>query len=465
MADTLARRLARFATSVTYESLPDEVQDRVKARILHAFGTGLAAHESPQCQREKALVIAQEGLAKGGATILGDGARVTRVGAAFVNCAYMAHRNQHDSYRMLTHPGCQVVPAALSIAEGRGCSGREFIAAVTAGIEVITRLASNPDYISAVQAHGFRSSPVFGIFGAATAAGKLLGLNGDQMVSALALAATFASGTVEGARAGTGETSLQDPTATRNGVWAALMASTGARTAESALDGEAGFYYAFTGKRDWDFSSVTEGLGQRYELVYMTSKQWPMTGYIQTPIWLAISMAQEHNLRPEEVEQIRLEMYHLETTYPSPAFPNPATRGVMSTAFGVAMALKNRSYPQYGPAIGSLENRSQSPSQQQEDPVVSRLVERIELIGTKERPPYFPRMTVVLKDSRTFVGELNGREVLRFRLKEENSLMKLLAPGLAIPEGQFDQLVKAINSLEAEANVDRLVALTIPPKR
>ena len=463
MAETLSRKLARFAVNLTYEDLPEEVRDKVKARILHAIGTGLAAHDEPISHTLERLVIAEESLPQGGATILASGVRVTRPGAASVNCSLMSVRNQHDSYRMLTHPGCQVVPAALAVAEGNEQSGKGVVAAVAAGLEVLTRIASNPEFIPAIQAHGFRSSPIHAVFGAATAAGKLLGLDEDQMMHALALAATFACGTVEGARARGGETPNQDPMGTRNGVWAAMLAKAGITGAESALEGEGGFYHAFSGRTDWDFSSVTEGLGKRYELEYITSKQWPQTGYIQTPIWLATSLAQRYDLRPETIDRIRLELYFFETTYPSPAFANPPMRGTASTAFGVATAVVHKGYPQYGPAINSVSNMSLPASEQETDPVVSQLIDRIELVGSTERKPYFPKMTVSLKDGTTYQDELNGREVLRFGLKEENELMKLLAPGLPIPQTQFDRLVSAINHLEEEPNIDEMVALTIAP--
>lgn len=465
MTETLSRKLARFAVNLTYKDMPEEVRDKVKARILHAIGTGLAAHDDATYSTLKRLVIAEESLAQGGARLLADGTRVTRAGAASANCSLMSVRNQHDSYRMLTHPGCQVVPAALAVAEGTGCSGEDVTAAVAAGLEVLVRIASNPEFIPAIQAHGFRSSPIHAVFGAAVAAGKLLGLNEDQMVHAIALAATSACGTVEGARARGGETPNQDPIGTRNGVWAAMLSKAGVTGAESALEGPGGFYHAFSGRTDWDFSSVTDGLGTRYELANITSKQWPQTGYIQTPIWLATALAQRHDIRPETIDQIRLELYFFETTYPSPAFANPPIRGIASTAFGVATAVVHKGYPQYGPTTNSVTNMSLPTSELEANPVISKLIDRIELVPSRERQPYFPKMTVILKDGTTYEDELNGREILRFGLKEEGELMDLLAPGLPIPKTQFDQLVYAINHLEEQSSIDQVVSLTIPPRQ
>ena len=463
MPESLSRLLARFAVKLTYGDMPDEVRDKVKARILHGIGTGLAAYDDSAVQILKKVVKAEEGLAWGGARIMADGSRVSRPAAASVNCALMCARNQHDSYRMLTHPGCQVVPAALSVAEDGGASGTQCVEAVAAGLEVITRLASNPEFIPAIQARGFRSSPIHGVFGAAVAAGKLLGLDEDQMVHTLALASTFSCGTVEGARVRGGEVAFQDPTATRNGVWAAILAGGGATGAESALEGEGGFYHAFSGKRDWDFPSVTDGLGERFEMTKMTSKQWPQTGYIQAPIWLSASLAKEHDLNPEEIAGVDVEMYYLETTYPSPAFPSQRLAGTEVTEFGIAMGLVERGYPQYGDAVGGIRHGPSSLEGRNINPLVPELMKRINISGTRDRAPYFPRMTVTLESGRSFTGELNGLEVLRFGLKEENELMKLLVPGLPIPEPQLNELVSLVNGLEKEPNVDRLMGLTVSP--
>ena len=425
-----------------------------------------AAHDAYEVQAFKTLVKAQEGPAQGGATILTDGSKVSRTGAAFVNCALMSSRNQHDAYRMLTHPGCQVVPAALAVAEGNGCTGKEFAAAVAAGMEVLIRICINPEVIPATHAHGFRAGGLYAVFGSAIAAGKLLGLDEDGLTSTISLANTFACGTVEGVRMwGRGEIACLDPTATRNGVWAALLAQAGFPGVETALEGQGGFYHAFTGKRDWDLSGVTQDLGKHFEFTKITSKQWPQTGYIQTPIWLSSSMAKEHDLKPEEIASVEMEMFYLETTYPTPAFPNRTTTGVNSTEFGIALSLVERGYPQYGDAVGgiatlyatSLEGRNI-------DHRIPELMQRINIIGTKERAPYFPKMTVTLKNGATYTGEMNGLEAFRYGLKEEQELMKVLAPGLSIPESQFNELITLASEMEKQPNIDRVVQLTVSPR-
>src|SRR5207253_10127345 len=114
-----------------------------------------------------------------GATIMVNGARVTKGGAAFVNAEMVMAGGKWDSFRMLTHPGTSIVPGAFVAAETAGVSGRNFITGLAAGYEVMERLAA--DFIPTVMARGFHAGPVFGIFGAAVAAAKILHLTEDQV--------------------------------------------------------------------------------------------------------------------------------------------------------------------------------------------------------------------------------------------------------------------------------------------
>ena len=116
MADTLARRFARFATSLRYEDLPPQVIDKAKACILHCLGVGLAAHGSSAVQAARAAILAEEARPEAGATILVTGEQATCYGAAFVNSALMHAKLQEDAYHTGSHPGVMIVPAALAIA-------------------------------------------------------------------------------------------------------------------------------------------------------------------------------------------------------------------------------------------------------------------------------------------------------------------------------------------------------------
>ena len=288
MAESLSRTLSRFSYALDYQALPPQVIDKIKASLLHGLIIAIVGADTGHGKAAIGFAKTEEPKADG-ATILVNGSRATRSGAVFANSKLMHTTNQSDSYRMLIHPGPCVIPAGLAAAELSGASGRELLTALVAGYEVESRIAG--DFIPSTQARGFRSSPVYGTLGAAITTGKLIGLTEDQVVTSLALAATFTGGTTEGARAGGNEMMFHEPNATRNGVMAALLARENVRGSETALEGDAGFYNAFTGNNQGRLSyvfsgppetsvaTVAEDLGQRWEIMHVTPKIYQTAGY------------------------------------------------------------------------------------------------------------------------------------------------------------------------------------------
>ena len=195
MPDSLSRQLARWAVNLNAGDLPPAVVDKMQTSLLHAAVVAIVGADTHHGKAAVDLTLAEEYMT-GGATILANGGRATRCGAAFANSKLMHATNQADSYRMLTHPGPCVIPAALASAQLGDASGAQLITAMAAGYEIESRIAG--DFIASTQARGFRSSPIYGTLGAAVATGKLLGLTEDQMVTAIALACTFTAGTNEG---------------------------------------------------------------------------------------------------------------------------------------------------------------------------------------------------------------------------------------------------------------------------
>ena len=125
------------------------------------------------------MMQAEEAGGVGVARALVDGRRLTKAGAGLVNAETIFSGGKWDTFRMLTHPSCAILPAALSAAETEGLSGKEFITGLVAGYEVMERMAA--DFIPTVMARGFHAGPVFGIFGAAITLAKLTKLDAEQI--------------------------------------------------------------------------------------------------------------------------------------------------------------------------------------------------------------------------------------------------------------------------------------------
>ena len=465
MPDSLSRTLARFVTSLEYDALPPEVVDKIKASALHALVTSIVGAETRHGAASIELAKSEESKPDG-ATILVDGARATRCGAAFANSKLMHATNQSDSYRMLIHPGPCNIPAGLATAELGGKSGKDFLTALVAGYEVEARIAG--DFIPSTQARGFRSSPVYGTLGAAVTTGKLLGLTEDQMVTALALACTFTGGTTEGASSGGQEMLFHEPNATRSGIMAALLSQEGVRGSETSLEGNAGFYtaftgnnkgqlsYAFLGPNETDMAMVVEELGERWEVLHVTPKIYQTAGYNCPVIDLMTQIRSRHVILPDQIERITIDMNWLETLYPSPEFPNPqrTSPGIGSTHYFAAYTCVHGSYPPLKPRLDPGDASAQ------ESQSVLDLMGKVEVAGHKERPAFAPRITIEVKGGTTYEGEYNGNE-LKWDLATEVQRISRLFPDMSWPTERLNALVTTVRGLEEQPDLSEMVGLCV----
>src|SRR5260370_509762 len=197
---SLSREFAAFVAGLRYDDLPPEVVDRAKGVTLQALSSALGGHAMPASRQALALMQEEEAGGGGAASVLCNGSKLTKGGAAFVNAEMIFAGGKWDTFRMLTHPGIAILPAALVAAETTAASGKDFLVAVAAGYEVMERMAA--EFIPTVMSRGFHAGPVFGIFGATVAAAKLQRLDENQMHSAIAQCVNLAAGNLEGARSG-----------------------------------------------------------------------------------------------------------------------------------------------------------------------------------------------------------------------------------------------------------------------
>ena len=182
---SISRQFARWVAGLRYEDLPSEVVDRAKGLTLHALASALLGSQLPGGREASQLIAQEEAGVPNGATIMVAGTKATKAGAAFANSEMMWAGRKLDTFRMLTHPGTCILPSAFAAAETERSSGRDFVTAVVAGYEVMERMAA--DFIPTVMARGFHAGPVFGIFGAAVAAAKIMRFTEDQLTNTIAL--------------------------------------------------------------------------------------------------------------------------------------------------------------------------------------------------------------------------------------------------------------------------------------
>ncbi|MGC2411408.1 MAG: MmgE/PrpD family protein [Stellaceae bacterium] len=462
---SLSREFAAFVAGLKYGDLPPAVVDRAKGVTLEALCSALVAHAMPTGLQALALMQEEEAGGGGAGTVLCGGARLTKGGAAFVNTEIIFAGGKWDTFRMLTHPGTAILPAALAAAEVAGASGKDFLTGVAAGYEVMERMAA--EFIPTVMARGFHASPVFGIFGAAIAAAKIGGLDAEQIHGAIAQCVNLASGNLEGARSG--GRLLREGGAVRNALLAVALGKSGIPGGETVLEGEAGFYhayagnnrgelrYSFTGDNHADLSKIAQGLGREWIFLETLYRIYSTAGYNIAHIDVTAALCAEHSITYDQIERIEAVVNWLETEYPSPLFPsrgieNPPSVG--STQYFTAYGAVARGYPL---SRGGVPGPGET-----DPPEVLDLMSRVTLIPTVRRPLFGPRITVFTKDGRSFTREGTGREFI-WDFEEEARRIAPLAPGLAIGEAQFERLIDTCRHLDGvERAAATLIALTIP---
>jgi 2-methylcitrate dehydratase PrpD len=462
---SLSREFAAFVAGLEYDDLPEAVVDRARGVTLQAISSALLAHDMEPSRQALELMREEEAGGGGVATVFGSGARLTKAGAAFVNAEMIYAGGKWDTFRMLTHPGIAILPAALVAAEISGCSGRVFLTGIAAAYEVMERMAS--EFIPTVMSRGFHAGPVFGIFGAAVAAAKIGGLDAEQINAAIAQCVNLAAGNLEGIRSG--GKSLREGGAVRNALLAVALARQGIPGGETTLEGEAGFYHAYTGnnsgilpysftaKQRTDLGKITEGLGKDWIFLETLYRIYSTAGYNIAHVDVTARLCEKHNLGYADIERIEAVVNWFETEYPSPAFPLPASDGrpkVGSTQYFSAYGAVTRGYPLL---------RGGQPAEGQTDPQeVLDLMHRVTLIPTVRRTLFGPRVTVFTKDGRSFTHEATGREFI-WDFEEQARRIQPIAGGLAIAPERFAELIGTCRNLDSTGNPARqLIALTIP---
>ena len=455
---SLSRQLAQWVVGLRYDDLPPAVVDRAKGVTLHSLASVLLGSQATSGQQAVQLITLEESGVGHGATIMVDGATATKGGAAFANAEMAMAGGKLDSFRMLTHPGTSILPGAFVAAETAGASGRDFLTGLAAGYEVMERMAA--DFIPTVMSRGFHPGPVFGIFGPAIAAAKMLNLTEDQVNSTIALCASLAASNVEGPRGG--GRALREGAAVRNAMLAVALAQQGHVGGETVLEGDAGFYhayagnnkgrltYSFTGDTQTSMDKITTALGQDWMFLETLYRIYSTAGYNIAHIDVTAALCAEHDIRYEDVERVEAVVNWLETQYPSPAFPSrreDAEARPGSTPYFTAYGVVQRGFPVL-------------PSQVNDPPEVLELMHRVTLIPSHQMTLFGPRITIYTKDGKSYTKQATGREFM-WDFDEEARRIRDTIPGLPIPEAQFEEIIAACRGLDRQDRADRLIQLTL----
>jgi 2-methylcitrate dehydratase PrpD len=300
MAAEATQVLAQFAARLRYEDLPQRVREHCKNLILDALACALAGHRGEETGQVAALAAA---LAPGSEVSVIGGETSSLAGATLLNGYLITAVTMCDVHRAtMTHVTPEIVPPALAIAERDASTGRDLLVAVAAGSEVTTRIGIGTDYL-VFRARGWHGPGIFGPFGAAAAAGRLLNLDADTMARAFGLAGSQAAGTF--AAWGTPTVKFHQCRGALSGLMAALLAQQNfVATREFLTAKDGGLYNAYVngGKPDLAIAD----LGQRFELEQIALRLWPSATLIQGMNTALFELAQKHDIDGARVRKVRI---------------------------------------------------------------------------------------------------------------------------------------------------------------
>lgn len=329
----VTRELAGFAAALDYDRLPAGVAGLMPLLLVDLFRAAAAGRSMPWVAKAGPVFEALGGIETSSIFFTPRKADAQR--AAYMNGVIAGSLDWDDSHAgALIHPGVVIWPAALAVAEMTGADGKKLIAAVAAGYEVAIRIGLSIQLSHSLR--GFQGTPTCGVFGAATAAGKLLGLDAKGLTDTLGLAASYASGLSQFFVSGSDVKRIHAGKAAAQGVEAALLARAGVSGPHDAIEGAQGFGQAASDAYNPEASLA--GLGQNFETGGVLLKVHAGTARLQAAVEAAEILARR-GVRPQDVETVSIGVHPAAIGKLSFNAPVDQQQAQLSAPFAVALGL------------------------------------------------------------------------------------------------------------------------------
>jgi 2-methylcitrate dehydratase PrpD len=327
----VTRRLAQHVVSARPEDLPASVRKEAARTLLNWVGCTVGGSRHETVGIALSALSPFSGPAHAG--ILGRKERLDILNAALVN-GISSHVLDYDDTHShnIIHPAGPVLSAILPFSEHHQVSGADFVNALVLGVDVECRIgnAVYPKHYDA----GWHITGTAGVFGAAAASGKLLGLSEQQMVWALGLAATQPVGLQE--MFGSMTKSFHPGRAAQNGLTAALLASKSFTSSEQAL--EAKYGWANVVSTEHHYGAIVNDLGKQYEITNNTYKPFACGVVMHPTIDGCIQLGNETRLKPADVDRIELKVHALVMQLTSKTAPQTGLEGKFSIYHAASVA-------------------------------------------------------------------------------------------------------------------------------
>ena len=445
MAET--RTLAEWLVESRLEDIPRDVRHEALRALVNYVGCALGG--APDEAVDIALRALSPFFGPPGARILGRGERLDPLHASLMN-GISSHVYDYDDTtpKNYSHPTSPVASALCAYASVNRVSGPDFVHAFIVGFEAESRVAN-----AVYPAHydvGWHITGTSGVFGAATAIGKLLGLSVQQMVWAIGLAATQAAGLRE--MFGSMGKAFHPGRSAQNGYAAALLAREGFTSGEHGIEGPRGF--AAVTAATYDLSKVTARLGTDWDLRANTYKPYPC-GIVNHPtIEAGIHLHDEFHPAPEQIAAVRLRVAPLVLD--------------LCNQQNITKGLQGKFCVYHGAAVGLVRGKAglqEYTDAAVNDPAVKRVRERATAIGDPAITEDQARVEIELTDGRTlshFVEASIGNLARPLTDRQLDAKFRDQAV-LALPSAQVENVLASCWRLDTLDDIGAFVTSTVPP--
>jgi 2-methylcitrate dehydratase PrpD len=447
-AVTLAERLASRVLAIRYEDLPADVVDIAKRCLLDQLGIQLRGATLPQSQPALALVRSLGGPKESTIPLVGD--RVSAPYAAFAAAAFGHSCEFDDAHFLCSHPGVCVIPVVMTLAEASSCPGTEVLASIVAGYEGMV-LSVGPIHHGMIST-GWHGTKVGGVFGAALAASKLMGLDAQQTAHAIAIAGSDASGPTEYDQSGGEVKRLHPAMAGRSGIEAARLAAEGLTGPLTIFEGLRGIYRLFGDDTE---PRIEECWNVEFHMRDVLFKLYPAAGNHAAVLDGLRLIRAEHPFSWAEVETIRIGVAPWVIHHGGVAIKRPSDvfSAQFSLGFSVALFVVD----------GSNTLTQYMDKANWTNPRLLEIVDRVR-VETMEFAPgeseLGARIDVILRNGRVLSRrQMTARGHPSDPAKWSDLIEKFhgLVAGL-IPERSAAEIVGCVRELESLPDINRLVS-------
>ena len=438
--------LAQFVVDSRYADIPAKIRHEATRSVLNWLGCAVGGSHHPTIDIALSALAPFSGPAQ--ASVLGRSERLDIMHAALIN-GISSHVFDFDDTHLKTviHPSGPVASALLALAELRPMSGADFLHAFILGVEVECRIG-NAVYPSHYDV-GWHITGTTGVFGAAAAVGRMLGLDVQQMTWALGIAATQAAGLRE--MFGTMCKAFHPGRAAQNGMTAAHLAAKNFTSSTQAIEAPRGFAHVLATARNFD--EITGGLGQSWEIALNTYKPFACGIVIHPTIDGCVQLRNEHKLAAAEIAGVALKVHPLVLELTGKKTPRSGLEGKFSVYHSAAVAII---HGEGGETVYSDECVR--------DPQVVELRDKVSAEVDKEMHEDAARITIKLKDGGVLEKHVEHSIGSLYRPMSDDDLEAKFR-GLAadiLPGGDTDALIKLCWSVEKLKDAGEIARAAVP---